>query len=412
MSLWFLNLQEIISFGCMYYTIQLGRCVLFSVPVLLCIYMLRKTILRRCIFGRAVVWSVIVILPFLGKLHACYENPVFVKATFWWTKFCFEVAAVKWIYIGGVVVMAAFLLRKKYRLMRMIKRLPAVCCGGIKVYVGPEAVTPFTIGWIRHRIVVPEVFLQCMSEEELEVIVLHEHAHIRLGHLLIFGIWNGIRCLLWPNPLLIGAVKWLKADMENCCDTLCMHLSDMSAKEYGNLLLKSIRLLQESKEQGALYATFVGDKQFRNLKTRFQNIKRCCRVHQRHIAAMYILAFAVAVSTLASVKAVSYPRYSEDRCILVTNYNAAEQLLPDCEEVRSAIAVKENELLIDTVKMNELLRKYKVKEKRFFILFGGYTKLPNMGGACNGALVEYDETKNPLVVPFEENGWGPILKYM
>ena len=121
MSLWFLNLQEIISFGCMYYTIQLGRCVLFSVPVLLCIYMLRKTILRRCIFGRAVVWSVIVILPFLGKLHACYENPVFVKATFWWTKFCFEVAAVKWIYIGGVVVMAAFLLRKKYRLMRMIK---------------------------------------------------------------------------------------------------------------------------------------------------------------------------------------------------------------------------------------------------------------------------------------------------
>ena len=412
MSLWFLNLREIISFGCMYYTIQLGRCVLFSVPILLCIYMLRKTMLRRCIFGRVVVWSVIVILPFLGKLYACYENPVFVKATYWWTKLCFEIAALKWIYIGGVVVTAAFLLRQKYRLLRMIKRLPVACCCGVRVYVMPEAVTPFTIGWIRHRIVVPEVFLHCMSEEELEVIVLHERVHIRLGHLLIFGIWNCIRCLLWLNPLLAVAVKWLKADMENCCDALCMHLSDMNAKEYGNLLLKSIRLLQEGKEQKALYVTFVGEKQFQNLEERFRNIMRRRRIRMRHVVAIGILAFTVAAGALTGVSAVSYPRYNESRYITVTNHDATKELLPDCAEVRSAISVEKNRLLIDTNKMNELLRKYKVKEKRFFLLFGGYMKMPGMGGASNGAFVEYDEAKNPLIVPFEANGWGPIMKYM
>lgn len=412
MSLWFLNLKEIISFGCMYYTIQFGRCVLFSVPVLLCIYMLRKTILRRCIFGRVVVWSVIVVFPFLGKLYACYENPVFVKATCWWTKLCFEFAALKWIYIGGVVVMAAFLFRQKYRLLSMVKRLSVVCCGSVRIYVMPEAVTPFTIGWIRHYIVVPEVFLNSMSEEELEVIVLHERTHIRLGHLLIFGIWNCIRCLLWLNPLLAIAVKWLKADMESCCDTLCMHLSDMNAKEYGNLLLKSIRLLKEGKKQKALYVTFVGDKQFQNLKERFHNIMRYRRIRMSRVAAISILAFAIAAGALTGVKAVSYPRYNEDRHIIVTNHDATKELLPDCAEVRSAIFVEKNRLLIDTDKMNELLRKYKVKEKRFFLLFGGYTKMPGMGGASNGAFVEYDETKNPLIVPFEENGWGPILKYM
>lgn len=412
MLLWFYNLREIITFACMYYTIQLGRCVLFSVPILLSVYVLRKTIFRRCVFGKIVVWSVIIVLPFMGKLYACYENPVFVKATFWWTELCFEVDAVKWIYITGVVMTAAFLFRRKYRLLRMIRRLPAVCCGGVKVYVSPEAVTPFTIGGIHHRIVVPETLLHCLSAEELEVIVLHERAHIRLGHLLIFGIWNCIRCLLWPNPLLASAVKWLKADMESCCDTLCMQLSNMNAKQYGNLLLKSIRLLQERKEQGALYVTFVGDKQFRNLKTRFQNIMRCRRIHRKHITVMYLLAFVAAASTLISVKAISYPYYSEDQYMLITNEEATEELLPDCAEVRSAITVKENELLIDTGKMNELLRKYKVKERHFFILFGGYMKMPGMGGACNGVCFTYDGRQNPMTVPFEPNGWGTILKYM
>lgn len=333
MSLWFLNLKEIITFACMYYTIQLGRCVLFSVPILLCIYVLRKTILRRCIFGKVVIWSVIVILPFMGKLRACYENPVFVKATLWWTKLCFEVSAVKWIYIGGVIVMAVLLLRQKCRLLHMIKRLPSVCYDGAKVHVVPEAVTPFTIGWIRHYIVVPEAFLHCLSEEELEVIVLHERVHIRLGHLLIFGIYNGIRCLLWLNPLLVVAIKWLKADMENCCDTLCMHLSNRNAKEYGNLLLKSIRLLQNGKEQKASKAscvTFVGDKQFQNLEERFYNIMRCRRICMSHVAAIGILSFAVAAGAFISVKAVSYPRYYEDRHILITNHDVTEELIRLC----------------------------------------------------------------------------------
>lgn len=412
MLLWFINLRDIINFGSIYYTVLLGRCVMFSVPILLCIYLLRKTIFRHCVFGKVVIWSAFIVLPFLGKLHAYYENPVIVRSTIWWTNLCFEISALNWIYMAGVIGMAVIMFRRKYRLFRMVKNLPTRYIGDVRVHISKEAVTPFAVGLIRHRIVVPEVLLNCLQEEELEVIVLHEKVHIRLGHLWIFEIWNIIRCLLWINPLFVIAVKWLKSDLETCCDTLCMHMSNIDSKAYGRLILKSIQLLQEKKEQRVLYAAFAGEKQFRNLETRFQNIMRYRQIRMYHAVASCILAIVVATTAVIGIKAVSYPRYYEDHHILVTNKDATEILVPDCEEVHSAISIQDNELIINTGRMNAVLKKYNVKDSDFFFMFGGYTKMPGMGGASNGVSVEYKKTRNKLIVPFTNNGWANLLKYM
>ena len=406
---------RMINWICAYYSILLGRCVILSIPLILCILVLRSTALRRHILGRVVVWSSLVVLPFMGKLHVFYENRIFFRATWWWTALCSTAPYVNWIYMGGVAIMAVILFARNRRLCHAIRKFPTTQIGDAKVYVSPAAVTPFTMGLIRQRIVVPKVLLETLGEEEQELIILHEQTHIRAGHLWMYAVWNVLRCLLWINPFFSIGMKWFRNDLEDWCDVLCIQRAHMDASEYGNLILKSIQLLQGKEKTRALYATFTGERQFRDLKSRMQKIAGFQRIQRGSAVVAALLTVLLSVGGIVAVKEISYPRYEEYPAISMHSEDGKRTLIPDSEESRAAVKIEADRLVIDTEKMNALRDKYHVTEDYFFLFFGGIiSKMPGVGGGGNGVFVEYDATCNPLIVPYVDNDdiWFRIFKYI
>lgn len=72
----------------------------------------------------------------------------------------------------------------------------------ICIYVTDMNITPFTVGLLKLKIVLPKVMLDSYSVEELKAIVQHEQTNIWLGHLWFGFAWDILRCLLWINPFL------------------------------------------------------------------------------------------------------------------------------------------------------------------------------------------------------------------
>lgn len=54
----------------------------------------------------------------------------------------------------------------------------------------------FVIGVFKPRTVLPKVITEEYTEEELKSVLLHEKTHIKLGHLLIYFLWDVLRALL------------------------------------------------------------------------------------------------------------------------------------------------------------------------------------------------------------------------
>jgi beta-lactamase regulating signal transducer with metallopeptidase domain/protocatechuate 3,4-dioxygenase beta subunit/thiol-disulfide isomerase/thioredoxin len=82
---------------------------------------------------------------------------------------------------------------------------------------------PLTIGWLYPVIIVPETMPRTAVPEIVDMVLLHELAHVRRGD---FG-WNVVcklvRLFYWPHPLVWPVGRILCAVREQACDDLCVH---------------------------------------------------------------------------------------------------------------------------------------------------------------------------------------------
>ena len=164
---------------------------------------------------------------------------------------------------------------------------------GIQVSITDMNVTPFTVGLLKPKIVIPGVILERYSREELRAVVQHEQTHIRLGHLWFGLIWDILRCLLWVNPLLTIFQKQFKADMEDICDRVCIQSSGRTAQEYGMVLLKTLKLLGSQAEGTPPAITYAGEREFTDMKRRMGEIADFRPYRKRMCVGMTATGFLV-----------------------------------------------------------------------------------------------------------------------
>lgn len=189
----FLNLLEDLA---VYFSIQLGYCVLLSFPVLILVLLLRGSVLRKCIFLKGMVWAVFFVIPFSGKLTLFYDGRWMPGVFLWWNDLCMVCRPVRYAYMLGMAVSAGMMTGSRGRLYRRLRRLNRRFVCGQEILIGEKAATPFASGLFHGKIVVPRVMLEDFREEDLELLLLHENTHIRLGHLWYFfyGMCCGYCC--------------------------------------------------------------------------------------------------------------------------------------------------------------------------------------------------------------------------
>ena len=395
-----------------YYSVLLGRCAAVSVLALGVVLTLRKTIAKDRIFLKGALWGIFLVVPFVGKLRLYYENEFARKSFLWWQDFCIEYSAVRYGYFLGVLIAAIYILHKHWKMKKMLAAMPVETICGQRVYVSPAPMSPFTTGLFNHKVVIPRLILERFSKPEISMILLHENTHIRLGHLWVFFLWELLCTLLWCNPFIWYCARYLKDDMEQICDRVTIQESKGDHYSYGQLIIKSLTLL---KIEAVSSATFSGENDYSDTKERLFCVGNYHPYKRGYLIAVGIISAFTILCLWIGVKHVSYPAYSENMAISLVDQQGNTFTLEDSQMLRQAFCYDNGEVLIDKHNLFELLKQRELSLTSFYVVFGGYDKLPGIGGGGNLIYIELNSsTDNIIEVPYQDisGGFSDIFKWL
>lgn len=407
------QLGTFFDFCAMYLTLQFERCAVLSLVWIGVVLLLRKTFFARGIFTRGILWSFFLIIPCLGRMKIFYENPFVLGLTWRLTGITMHHLWVGRIYMAGVLISFFYILGKRLRLRRIVSRMDRRIAAGREIRVTAMNITPFTIGLIRPEIVLPEIMVCNYGDDELEVIVQHELTHSRLGHLWCYLAWDILRCLLWVNPLLSVCQKYFLADLEDMCDRVCIQKGRREAYEYGEVLLKSLKLLRSQEDNISSAVTYAGEKEFEEIRRRISNIASFRPYQRMSCICAAAMTMAVIAGLFWGIHSVSYARYQELDSMLVYEYEGGKGTLlsADSDALHKMIHYDEDFAYVDRVEFEKFLHE-KGAEGEIFIVFGGFQKLPGLG-AGGGYSCQYERDSEDKVVriPYEkpEENWMTVL---
>ena len=392
---------QILNFCALYYTTQIARCVLVSFGVSAVVFALRKTILKNNVFLKGAIWALFIPVLFVGKMKFFDESRIGVILSWLWLGISFNHIWVCWLYLYVAFLYAAMLFRKRRKLKKMVEGMEKRKVGGTSVYVTNIPVTPSTVGVFRPKIVMPEVILKEYGRKEFQTILLHEKVHIRLGHLVLYLLWDILRVLLWLNPLLTIGTKYFREDMEEICDWVTIQRSEKKAYNYGQMLLKSMRILQAEIEDFNMFPTFAGDKEFQNIRQRVTRIARYKPYKQVTAFVTLIVSTLFVVGTVACIQNLSYNKNIENDSVLVYGYeNGDVTFTDDSAELHQIISYDNNYVYVDSEAFDNFLYQNNAKGE-IFIVFGGFHKLPGIGGFSYLCQYENSTDKNVVQIPYE-----------
>lgn len=389
------------DFCAVYYVIQLVRCVLISFAVCAVVFLLRKTLLKNRVFLKGALWCLFLPVLFAGKMKFFYENTIGIILFSWWTGIFINHRWINWLYLCGVFIYAARFLHKRSRLKKLIAGMEKRTLENTVVYVTNMPVSPSAIGIFKPKIVMPKAMLKEYDAEELQLILLHEKTHIRLGHLWFYFLWDVLRALLWLNPLLITGTKFFREDMEEICDLATIQKSGGKAYAYGQLLLKSMRILQAESKDFNRYAAFAGDKEYRNIRQRVAGIVRY-KPYKRIMAAGTLAAAVLYITGSAAwIQNSSYGRYNENDLMFTYGYDGRNvTFFNDSNVLCQMISYDDSYVYVEREAFENYLHK-KHAAGDVFIVFGGFYKLPGVGGIGCSCCYEPDSMDKTVKIPYE-----------
>ena len=401
------QLASLINFCAAYYTTQLVRCAAFSFVLIGLVMLLRKIHFSERTFLRGMSWALFLVIPFLGRLKMFYENAAVLKATW---RITAVTASWLWgdrIYMAGILVTAICIFGKRIRLQRTVSGMEKVMFENVRIYVTDMNITPFTVGLLKPKIVLPKVMADSYSKDELKSVIQHEQTHIRLGHLWFGFAWDMLRCLLWINPLLTVFQKHFRADMEDICDRVCIQSSRRTAHEYGMVLLKTLKLLRSESETAPPSVTYAGEREFADMKRRMGEIAGFRPYRKKLCVGMIATAFLMIAAMLLAVHTHSYARCNESRDILVGNYDGEPQVISyDTEELSQMISYDDRYVYVERQAFEDFLEENNA-EGEIWIVFGGFYKLPGLAGIAESCIYESSSKDRIIQIPYESirNYW-------
>lgn len=82
--------------------------------------------------------------------------------------------------------------------------------------------SPLVIGIFRPLIILPPAMISGLAPAQLEMILLHELAHVRRWDNLVNLMQRMIEALLFFHPAVWWASRWVRLEREHCCDALVL----------------------------------------------------------------------------------------------------------------------------------------------------------------------------------------------
>ena len=389
---------EVVDFCAVYWATLLGRCAMLSVPVLGIVLLLRGTVCRERVFLRGAVWAALLPVPSLGSLAVFYESRVFLPLL-WWQSLCIGHVWIRWGYLGGAAAGLVMAYRRRRTLSRTLSVLPSETIAGERILLWDAPVSPFAAGVLSPKIVVSKAVRERMDEDGLRLILLHERTHIRLGHLWCFLLWDLLCALLWTDPFLRPCGRLLREDLEHLCDAVTIQRSGGDAVSYGRTILKALSLLGPGARD--LPAAFTDTADLAGIRRRICQV-RDHRPYRVRDAAAVCVGTAVALMAAALViYRASLPRYTRLTGFSVVHIGeiSGDRIGGDLEDLYTVVYDTQEEVPpplslhgdraeVDVTALRALLPEDAPEDGWYYILWGGFMKLPGIGGALEAVWID------------------------
>ena len=121
----------------------------------------------------------------------------------------------------------------------------------IKIINTSQIKTPCILGFIRPKLLLPIGIENCVNQNELEFIILHELAHVKRLDIVVGCISEALQVIHWFNPIIWYSFYRMRNDKELACDALA--LSYINCDDYINYGKTIIKLLENYKKTTRIY---------------------------------------------------------------------------------------------------------------------------------------------------------------
>lgn len=403
------EILKIVDFCVVFLVVQFGRCALLSFIILGIVMFIRAFVLRNQVFLKGMLWSVFLIVPFLGKLKVFYGDSFVTVPFLYWQALCVKYVWVRYGYLVGVVASVVWLYFQHRKGVEVFRNLKAETTQDGQVFISMYPVSPFSTGLLKPKIIIPSVIKEHFDNSELETILLHERMHIQLGHIWIFMFWKCLSVLLWMNPFLLKSMYKLKEDMELICDRVTIYKSGIDAKGYGKLVIKSMTLLRAEMNDAV---TFTGEKDFVSARERIRQIRDYTPYKKSRIVIIAVCGTACVLSLMAFVSKISYPRYTESTDVVVMDEKYQTIVQGNTKTLDYIIDFRKNEVVINNHAFLEMIENKGTEQSIYYICWGGFMKLPGIAGGGNEIVVENLSEGEKTIVPYKNAEKDLRIKFM
>lgn len=169
---------------------------------------------------------------------------VYTKAIAWLDS---AAAFAPWVWIAGAPLMYCLLacglvgaerLRRRSQILlggeisEKCRRLKAALriARPVAVAVSKRVAAPMLVGVLKPLILLPAAMLDAQSAAQIEMILLHELAHVRRWDNLVNLIQRLIEAALFFHPAVWLVSRWVRLEREHCCDEVVLaHSNDPRA---------------------------------------------------------------------------------------------------------------------------------------------------------------------------------------
>jgi beta-lactamase regulating signal transducer with metallopeptidase domain len=180
-----------------------------------------------------------------------------------------------------------------------LKRVPAVI-------FSKHAVSPAVYGIFRPSLLLPHGYLDELSQEQVEHVLLHELCHLKRGDLWTHGFCLILQIVYWFNPLLIWTRRQMRHVCEICCDLSVANVLREKTKAYRDTLLNTARELVTERVEPSLGLLGLFEEPFR-LVTRLKWLEEITWENRKRKRATTLCTILLMFACVMPMGAASQP---------------------------------------------------------------------------------------------------------
>jgi subtilisin family serine protease len=159
----------------------------------------------------------------------------------------------------------------------------------------------------RPRIILPQSLVNTCSAGELELLILHELAHVVRLDLLINWVQVAVQVIYWFNPMVWFVNREIRREREQACDDRVLAVTGFMRREYASSLVKALEM--STPRAPLLFGTVGVIEPWDSLKTRLQRIMD----PKRRITPRLTMGAIVILAALAMVLLPLHPSAESDQ---------------------------------------------------------------------------------------------------